>query len=93
MNPIIGTLVNGENNITTNQSFCLVLGLYLAAWKDKQNLYTYLLIGLVLFSKGKRAIVTKKTLNFRTFSDFQKIRQSRSYIAHTLYGHYLVFSL
>lgn len=47
MNPIIGTLVNGENNITTNQSFCLVLGLYLAAWKDKQNLYTYLLIGLV----------------------------------------------
>lgn len=42
MNPIIGTLVNGENNITTNQSFCLVLGLYLAAWKDKQNLYTYL---------------------------------------------------
>lgn len=51
MNPIIGTLVNGENNITTNQSFCLVLGLYLAAWKDKQNLYTYLLIGLVFNAK------------------------------------------
>lgn len=53
MNPIIGTLVNGENNITTNQIkvFCLVLGLYLAAWKDKQNLYTYLLIGLVFNAK------------------------------------------
>ena len=51
MNPIIGTLVNGENNITTNQSFCLVLGLYLAVWKDKQNLYTYLLIGLVFNTK------------------------------------------
>ena len=92
MNPIIGTLVNGENNITTNQSFCLVLGLYLAAWKDKQNLYTYLLIGLVSVKEGEK-LSTKKTLNFRTFSNFQKIRQSRSYIAHTLYGHYLVFSL
>lgn len=39
MNPI-GTLVNGENNITTNQIkvFVQFLGLYLAAWKDKQNL-------------------------------------------------------
>jgi hypothetical protein len=88
-------LVNGENNITTNQIkvFCLVLGLYLAAWKDKQNLYTYLLIGLENSVKEGEKLSTKKTLNFRTFSDFQKIRQSRSYIAHTLYGHYLVFSL
>nr|DAE30843.1 MAG TPA: hypothetical protein [virus sp. ctML55] len=43
--------------------------------------------------KEGEKLSTKKTLNFRTFSDFQKIRQSRSYIAHTLYGHYLVFSL
>ena len=50
MNPIIGTLVNGDHN-KSNQSFCLVLGLYLAAWKDKQNLYTYLLIGLVFNAK------------------------------------------
>lgn len=59
MNPIIGTLVNGENNITTNQSFCLVLGLYLAAWKDKQNLYTYPNRFSVQreFGKGRREIV------------------------------------
>ena len=93
MNPIIGTLVNGKTTLQQIKSkFCLVLGLYLAAWKDKQNLYTYLLIDLV-FGEGKRVITLKRPLNFRTFSDFQKIRQSRSYIAHTLYGHYLVFSL
>lgn len=47
MNPIIGTLRGKQHYNKSNQSFCLVLGLYLAAWKDKQNLYTYLLIGLV----------------------------------------------
>jgi hypothetical protein len=72
MNPIIGTLVNGENNITTNQSFCLVLGLYLAAWKDKQNLYTYLLIGLVHSVKEGEKFSTKKTPQFPDFFRFSK---------------------
>lgn len=95
MNPIIGTLVNGETTSQQIKVFCLVLGLYLAAWKDKQNLYTYLLIGLVFNAKirqrKERNCPLKKTLNFRTFSNSQKICQSRSYIAYTLYENYLVF--
>lgn len=45
MNPIIGTLVNGKTTSQQIKVFCLVLGLYLAAWKDKQIV---LLIDLML---------------------------------------------
>lgn len=72
MNPIIGTLVNGENNITTNQSFCLVLGLYLAAWKDKQNLYTYLLIGLEHSVKEGEKLSLKRPSISGLFPIFKK---------------------
>lgn len=81
MNPIIGTLVNGgkQHHNKSNQSFCLVLGLYLAAWKDKQNLYTYLLIGLVFkrensVKEGEK-LSTKKDPQFPDFFQFSKNRQ------------------
>lgn len=72
MNPIIGTLVNGENNITTNQSFCLVLGLYLAAWKDKQNLYNRFNVQREHSVKEGEQLSTKKTPQFPDFFRFSK---------------------
>ena len=94
MNPIIGTLVNGENNITTNQSFLFSFRIISGSLERQANCVTNRFnahLG-ILEEKGKK-LSTKKTLNFRTFSNSQKTCQSRSYVAHTLYENYLVFSL
>lgn len=94
MNPIIGTLVNGKTTSQQIRVFCLVLGLYLAAWKDKQIV---LLIDFnahlgILEKKGKK-LSTKRHRISGLFQILKKTCQSRSYIAHTLYENYLVFSL
>lgn len=74
MNPIIGTLVNGENNITTNQSFLFSFRIISGSLERQANCVTNRLnahLG-VLEEKGKKGFFTQKDPQFPDFFKFSK---------------------
>ena len=73
MNPIIGTLVNGENNITTNQSFLFSFRIISGSLERQANCVTNRFnahLG-ILEEKGKK-LSTKKDTQFPDFFKFSK---------------------
>ena len=73
MNPIIGTLVNGENNITTNQSFLFSFRIISGSLERQANCVTNRFnahLG-ILEEKGGE-ISTKKDPQFPDFFKFSK---------------------
>ena len=73
MNPIIGTLVNGENNITTNQSFLFSFRIISSSLERQANCVTNRFnahLG-ILEEKGKK-LSTKKDPQFPDFFKFSK---------------------
>lgn len=73
MNPIIGTLVNGENNITTNQIFLFSFRIISGSFERQANCVTNRFnahLG-ILEEKGKK-LFTKKDPQFPDFFKFSK---------------------
>ena len=73
MNPIIGTLINGENNITTNQSFLFSFRIISGSLERQANCVTNRFnahLG-VLEEKGKEFSI-KKDPQFPDFFKFSK---------------------
>lgn len=68
MNPIIGTLVNGENNITTNQSFLFSFRIISGSLERQANCVTNRFNAhLGILEEERKKFSTKKDPQFPDF--------------------------